>query len=160
MTPTVVVRRVVATPVRSAAQAWTAIADLVAPRGTTDRQELDRVAGIAMSLIAEETMRDSPIVVHGVGPRLRVYCLYDDEAILGEDASENALSWSPTDGNWAMSLPSPSEDLSWVQQALARVSSRVTARDKAEAAPGDTREENQQASADLGTVDREAFLRP
>jgi hypothetical protein len=41
-----------------------------------------------MSLIAAEAMRDSPIVVHGVGPRLRVYCLYDDEAILGEGVSD------------------------------------------------------------------------
>lgn len=160
MTATVVVRRVAATPARSAAEAWAIIADLVAPRDSTARQELDRAAGMAMSLIAAEAMRESPIVVHGVGPRLRVYCLYDDEAILGEGASEDVLSWCPTDGDWAMSLPCPSEDLSWVQAALARVSVRITVRDQAESAPSETQEQTRLASRELGPVNLEAFLRP
>ena len=107
MTGTVVVRRVVATPGRPAAMAWKVIADLVAPPGSAAREEINAVAGIAISLIAAESMRDSAIVVHGVGPRLRVYCLYDDDAILAEGSSEDLLAWCPTNGDWAMSLPCP-----------------------------------------------------
>jgi hypothetical protein len=157
MTATIVVRRVAATPARSAAEAWLVIADLVASRGSAARQELDRVAGIAMSLVAAEAMRDSPIVVQGAGPRLRVYCLYDDEAILGEGASEDPLSWCPTDSDWAMSLPCLPEDLSWVQAALSRISTRIIARDPTEAGSSDTTPGK--ARDDLGPVDVEAFLR-
>ena len=160
MTATVIVRRIAATHARSAAQAWTVIADLVSPQGSAARQELNRAAGIAMSLIAAEAMRDSPIVVHGTGPRLRVYCLYDDEAILGEGASEDALSWCPTEGDWAMSLPCPAEDLSWVQAALARASARITARDQEEAALSETQPQTRKAHDELGPVDVKAFLRP
>lgn len=113
MTAAVVARHVAATPARPAAEAWRVITNIVTFPGPA-RQELERCAGIAMSLIAAEAMRDSPIVVHGVGPRLRIYCLYDEEAILGEGLNEDSLSWCPTDGNWAMSLPCSSEDLSWV----------------------------------------------
>jgi hypothetical protein len=160
MTATVVVRRIAATPARSAAQAWAVIVDLVAPQGSAARQELDRAAGIAMSLIAAEAMRDSPIMVHGAGPRLRVYCVYDDESILGEGASEAALSWCPTDGDWAMSLPSPPEDLLWVQAALARASSRITARDHDEVAPSEPQQQTRRANDELGPVGVEAFLQP
>lgn len=159
MSQTVVVRRIAATPARPAAEAWGVIVDLLAPRGSIARQELDRAAGVAMSLIAGEAMRDSPIVVHGVGPRLRLYCLYDDEAILGEGVSEDPLAWCPTDGDWAMSLPCPSEDLAWVGPALARVSSRITVRDQTEAAPSEGQEQASRAGADLSPVDVEAFLR-
>ena len=38
-------------------------------------------------------MRNSPVVVHGVGPRLRVYCVYDEDAILEEGVSEEPLAW-------------------------------------------------------------------
>jgi len=157
---TVVVRRVAATPARSAAEAWGVIADLVAPQGKAARQELERVAGIVISLVAAEAMRDSPVVVRGVGPRLRVYCLYDDEAILGEATSEDVLSWCPTDGDWAMSVPCPPDDLSWVQAALARVSARITARDQDKAAPSETPEPTREARDALDPVDMEAFLRP
>lgn len=159
MTTTVVARKVAATPARPAAEAWRVITDLVTLPGPA-RQELQRCAGIAMSLIAEEAMRDSPIVIYGTGPRLRIYCLYDEEAILGEGQNEDALSWCPTDGNWAMSLPCPSEDLPWVTAALARSSSRVTARDLAEVAPTGGGEQASAARGELGVVDLGAFLRP
>lgn len=161
MTATVVVRRVVATPGRPAAAAWQVIADLVAAIGSAARAEFNSVAGIAISLIAAESMRASPIVVYGVGPRLRVYCLYDDEAILGEGASEDPLAWCPTDGDWAMSLPCPPDDLSWVQEALADQSDRITARDHGERAPSEpNHSHSKDGVAHSEDVDVEAFLRP
>ena len=164
MNQTIVVRRIAATPARPAAEAWGVIVGLLAPPSSAASAELGRVAGVAMSLIAAEAARHSPIVVHGVGPRLRVYCLYGDEAVLGEGASEEPLASCPTEGEWAMSLPCPPEDLSWVVPALARasarVTARVTARDLAEAAPSETPAQPRTANGELDPVDVEAFLRP
>jgi hypothetical protein len=100
------------------------------------------------------------IVVWGVGPRLRVYAVHDEDAMLGENVFEDPLTWCPTDGEWAMSLPCPKEDLSWVQASLARSSKRVTVRELGAAAldePSDGAEWTTQAH---GSVDLEAFLRP
>jgi hypothetical protein len=160
MSTTVVVRRVAATPARSAAEAWEVIADLVAPQGSATRQELDQVAGITMSLIAAEAMRGSPIVVIGRGPRVRIYCLYDDEAILGEGTSEDSLAWRLDDNEWTMSLPCPPEDLTWVQPELARVSTHITARDMTETGPpAELPQDESQAKTGPNTINREAFLR-
>lgn len=160
MNSTVVVRRIAATPARSAADAWQVIAELVAPRGSAARRELDQLAGIASALIAAEALRENPLVIHGAGPRLRMYCLYDDDAVLGEGVMEDVLPWCPTQGNWAMSLPCLAEDLEWMQAALARISTRVTIRDAAEAVSvSDAGEERSPLSTE-GTIDKEAFLRP
>ncbi len=159
MSGTVVARRIVATPARSAADAWAVIVDIVTIEGSSARRELDRAAGIMMSLIAAEATKDSAIVIHGVGPRLRLYCLYDDEAVLGEGASEDQLHWCPTDGDWRMSVPCPRDDLSWVQKALPQVSTRITARDLSEPGPAEEGDEMLKATGDLGPVAVEAFFR-
>ena len=160
MSQTVVVRRVAATPARSAGEAWAVIVGLIASADSQARRELDGVAGIVMSLIADEAMRGSPIIVRGVGPRVRIYCIYDSEAILGEGVSEAALAVYPTGGEWLMSLPCPREDLVWVQNALATASTRITARDLAEPAPPEPVGAATQGGDDLGPLDVEAFLRP
>ena len=161
MTGTVVVRRVVATPGRPAAMAWAVIADLLATQNSAARGELNAVAGIAISLIAAEAMSESPMVVHGVGPRLRVYCLYGEEAMLAEGTSEEPLPWCPTDGDWKMSLPCPPEDLSWVQAALANRSDRIKARDWSTRAPSkDETNRSSMVAANSNTIDVDAFLRP
>ena len=159
MSATIVVRRIAATPVRSAAETWDFIASLLAPAGSEARQELDHVGGIAASLIAAEAPRDSAIVVAGIGARLRIYCLYDEAAIVGDEASEEALSWDPTDGDWAMSLPCNADDLAWVKAALAQQSTRITARDLAEAAPSDLTDVDKSKRIELGPVNAEAFFR-
>ena len=96
-----------------------------------DRPELLAVAGIAASIIADQAPRDAPIAVMCDGPRTRIYCLYDDEAIDGSDANEDALGYSPLNGNWSISLPCLADDLSWVQGALKKHTSRIVARDVA-----------------------------
>ena len=160
MSPTVIARRVAATPVRPAAEAWDIIVGLITLEGTPARAELASVSGAGMSLVAAEAMREAPIVVWGVGPRLRVYAVYDEDAILGEGLSEDPLTWCPTDGEWAMSLPCPKEDLNWVQASLARSSKRVTARDLSEAVPEEATDGAKRTTEPRGTVDLEAFLRP
>ena len=122
-----IARRIRATPERPATEAWEVIVGLISEPGSAARKELDAVSGIASCLIADETPKDSPILVAGVGPRLRIYCLYDEAAVTGEDADETALSWNPTDGNWKMWFPAAREDLDWVQRELAKRGSRIVA---------------------------------
>jgi hypothetical protein len=122
-----IVRRIRATPERPATEAWEVIVGLISEPESAARKELAAVSGVASCLIADETPKDSPIVVAGVGPRLRIYCLYEEDTVTGEDADETALSWNPTDGNWKMWFPAAREDLDWVQRELAKRGSRIVA---------------------------------
>ena len=90
--------------------------------------ELLAVAGIAASIIAEQTPKNEAIVVTCDGPRTRIYCTYDDDAIDGSGANEDALGFDPLKGDWRMSLPCPKDDLAWVQAALKKHGGRITAR--------------------------------
>jgi hypothetical protein len=155
---TVVARRFVSIPGRSASATWSAISQLLAPEpDSAAAAELRSVAGVAASLISREAMT-SPIVVWDAGPRVRIYCLYNDDAVEGNDANETALSFDPTDGEWYMSLPCPEEDLSWVQNALKNKSKRITARDM-EMALDSEEEESSKSSAAETVVDLEAFFK-
>ncbi len=115
---TVVARRFRANPARTASQVWEAIASLVCGDAAEAKADFLQVTGVAASLIADEALRESPLVIAGTGPRLRVYCLYDDDALDAEEANEDALSWSPTETGWKAYLPCPTVDLSWVSAAL------------------------------------------
>jgi hypothetical protein len=154
---TVVGRVVRATPHRSAFEAWEVIVSLLAPNGGAARDELMKIAGIATSLIASEAPKDDKMVVWGGGPRVRISCIYDEDAITGDNASETKLARSPTDNDWSMSLPCPEDDLRWVQAALARKSTRITVRKLGEKLDTDADEDSGATSA---TIDKEAFLRP
>jgi hypothetical protein len=155
----VVARRIRSVPERSAVSTWEFIVDMLAPKDGKARQELQRVGGIASSIIASESPRESPIIIIGKGPRVRIYCLYDDNAVSGDNASESALAHCPTDDDWTLSLPSEADDLEWLAEALRKKSTRITVRDKAETnvdADGKA-ESNQSQSAT--TINLEAFFR-
>ena len=118
------------TPQRDALQTWTAIIDLLTQGKTgAARSELLAVAGVAASVIADQAPKEAAIVATCDGPRTRIYCLYDDDAIEGSDAKEDALGFDPLKGDWRISLPCLLEDLAWVEGALKQHSSRITARD-------------------------------
>jgi hypothetical protein len=154
---TTVARRIIAAPARPASEAWAVMADLLAPERDGDAwRELMSVTGIASSLIADEAFNESPAVVRGSGPRVRIYCLYGEEAISGDGANEAALAFNPTEGDWRMSLPCPPDDLEWVRAALAKKSTRITARGVGE----DVSEEHSdvQKSERGFALDREAFF--
>lgn len=127
---TTVVRRTFrSTPERDAWMTWIAIVDLLThEEESVARTELLAVAGVAASIIADHAVSDAPIVVTCDGPRTRIYCLYDEDAIDGSDAKEDPLGFDPLKGNWNVSLPCSSEDLAWVQGALNQHSDRITAR--------------------------------
>ncbi|HTQ38189.1 MAG TPA: hypothetical protein VMJ32_04130 [Pirellulales bacterium] len=126
---TVMVRRVASTPERTASGTWQMIMELLAPDPMSDaRTELAKASGVACSSISSEATEDAAIVVWGGGPRVRVYCVFGDDAISGDTVNEDALPKSPTEDDWKMSIPCPPEDLQWSQAKLTSVSSRISAR--------------------------------
>ena len=153
----VVARRIRATPERSASETWRVIVDLLAPGNGSARVELMSIEGIASSIISTESPKDSPIVVKGEGPRIRIYCLFDDDAVSGDDANESALAECPTAGDWTMSLPVEKEDVEWMKSALANKTKKVTVREKSQSVDDNT--DNQQAKSSAPSINMEAFLR-
>lgn len=127
---TVVRRTFTSTPGRDASSTWAAIVDLLTQGRTgAARTELLAVSGIAASVITDQAPKGSPITVTCDGPRTRIYCLYDDDAIDGSDTNEDPLGYDPLEGDWRISLPCLADDLDWVQRALKKHSNRITARD-------------------------------
>lgn len=157
---TVVSRTFRSVPHRDAHATWTAIVDLLTKGQLTPaRNELLSVAGIASSLITDQAPKDAAIIVTCDGPRTRIYCLYDDDAIDGSNASEGSLGFDPLHGEWQVSLPCPLDDLAWVASALKKHSTRVTARDIALATTSEDKAAAPASQAAL-TLDPKGFLRP
>lgn len=156
---TVASRTIRSVPHRDAHATWTAIIALLTQgRRGTAYAELVAVSGIATSLIADQALKDAAIVVTCDGPRTRMYCTYDEDAIDGADANEDSLGFDPLRGDWHISLPCPADDLSWVQRALAAQSTRITARDL-EAATGTGETDKSTATGSL-VLDIKGFLGP
>jgi hypothetical protein len=154
---TVIRRCFGATPARDTHQTWLAVVDMLT-RGQVGaiREELLAVAGVAASLIGEQAPLQAPIVATCDGPRTRIYCIYDEDAIEGSDANEEPLGYDPLKGDWALSLPCPSEDLAWVTAALKSHSSRITARDQSEGTSVAATEDT--SAAEGLTLDLKGFL--
>ena len=153
----VIARRFVSIPERNAIATWKAISALLASDPTSPPAcELASVAGIACSLITREAMT-SPLVVYGSGPRVRVYCLYNEDAIEGDDANESALSFDATAGDWKLSLPCPADDLTWVQNSLKSKSTRISARDMTTQVEDES--DNDAPESSGSNVDLEAFFK-
>lgn len=127
---TVVKRVVCSTPKRDSVETWDKVVEMLTQgKQGAARNELIAIAGVAASIITEKAPKDSAITVTCNGPRTRIYCLYDEDAIDGSDAKEDALGYDPLAGDWALSLPCPADDLVWVQRSLKAKSVRITARD-------------------------------
>ncbi len=151
------VRRGIASiPVRTAAETWQAVVDLITGAGSVDAATLKAAASVMESLIADEHAATVPIVVKGNGPRLVIYCLYNENAMeAGKDIDK--LNWVPTAGDWAMTAPCEAEDVSWMNKTLKERAPRIAAHDVADE-PDDSEEEaGAQDSAlkiDWGALDR------
>lgn len=156
---TVASRVVRSSPHRDTAGTWDLIVDLLTQgeQGAA-RTELMLVAGVASSIIAERAPQAAAIVATCDGPRTRIYCLYDDDAIDGADAKEDSLGYEPLKGDWAVSLPCSADDLAWVQCALKAKSSRITARDQSTKL-GESESESADAKSQGLTLNVEAFLK-
>jgi len=126
---TVISRRVAATPLRTSSEVWELMCQLLAPDSASlARGVLDRATGVACSSIASEVLKGDAVVVYGSGPRIRLYCLYDEDAMAGEDASEGSLPECPTTGDWRMSIPVPEEDFDWCAKAIKACAPYITVR--------------------------------
>jgi len=141
-----------------ASQTWEKIIALLAPDDKSPaRAELMAASGIGASVIASEATAADAIVVHGDGPQIRIYCLFSDDAIVGDGMNEDSLVSVPTVGEWEMSIPCPAEDLDWIQKKLKSCSSRITAR----AVGSDVLDQTKNLSAKSveAAVDLEEFLK-
>jgi len=154
---TVVARRFVARPVRTAGETWAAITNLICETDRSAAAEFLNVSGIVSSLIADEALRNDPFVLVGSGPRLRVYCLYDEDAISADEKNEDALTWKPTEKEWKAFLPCASEDIGWVTEALKKQSSRFFAYDIAKGIGEETEVTKKSQSSDM-TINTEGFM--
>ena len=157
---TTIARTFASIPTRSAVETWQGIVDLIAPDPrSAARRDLTVVAGIACSVITDEALRSpSPAVIYGAGPRVRVYCVYGEDALEGEDLNEEPLRFVPTDGDWYMSLPCLEDDLRWVTAALRKRSTRVRARAIGSDVDEDQHVE-QERQARWPIIDPDAFFR-
>jgi hypothetical protein len=152
---TVVARKIAAIPERSASEAWSVITGILSKYGTTGRAELEAIAGIGSSLISDESFRDSPAIVSGNGPQVRVYCIYGEDSASGDGVKEDALTFEATAGDWSVSLPCHEDDLDWVSRELKKKSKRITARDLAQ--DGDAKSARAVGAVAV-EIDVEAFL--
>jgi hypothetical protein len=124
---TVVRRDFRSIPYRDAASTWVAIVELLASsqENLENKKELEAVAGIVCSVIADKGPSSSPIVVTCDGPRTRIYCIYDDDALDTSNGNESKLGFDALEGEWLMSLPVEQEDFDWVKTALKKHSNRI-----------------------------------
>ncbi len=152
----VIARRIRATPERSAVETWKFIVNLISATSSGVRRELEAATGVAACMIADETPGVAPIIVAGCGPRLRIYCLYGEDAITGESSNEAEVTWNPTAEEWTLWLPAPSEAIGWVRAELAKCGRRILAYDPEEEEPSTT--PKREGLAELGT-NIEAFKR-
>lgn len=127
---TVASRTFRSTPHRDATETWKAIVRLLTQGKDNDAaRELDAVTGIASSVIIDQAPKTAPIIVTCQGPRTRIYCLFDEDALDESAANEDSLGYDPLNDIWHVSLPCQKDDLAWVQRALKRHGNRITARD-------------------------------
>lgn len=160
MSNATVVKRVVrGSPHRDSVETWDFVVDLLTQgKSGAKRDELLSVAGIASSILTEMAPKDAAIVVECKGPRTRIYCLYNEDAIDGSDAKEDSLGFDPLEGEWSISLPCPKDDLAWVERALKSKSTRITARDMDSKLGTDSTEDAKKAAADF-SFDTSEFLK-
>lgn len=141
---TVIARRFAASPVRVAGDVWDAIVNALTSDSVV-KTELNKVKSFASSVIADQTPEQSAITVIGAGPRLRIYCIYGEDAI-GDDVSEDSSNWNIfSSGDWQIHFPVPKEELEWARKTLKGISSKFEAYEAGEAI-SDTRAESNSAA--------------
>jgi hypothetical protein len=153
-----VARRFCSIPSRLSSATWKAISELICQNSSAAAAEFLKVSGIASSLVNDKLFAGNPMVVKNKGPRLRIYCIYDENAITGEDKNEEPLSWSPTAGEWQVFLPCTEEELSETTQALAAKSANFTVYNVKNGIPEEGEDGiGESANSLTGSIDWEAF---
>ena len=122
-------RDVVSVPVRTPAETWDTICEMVSKADSTARAELRAAANVAVGLIAQAATQADPAVFSGNGPQVLIYTLHDDEAIEADLDDEQPLVQYVADGDWTASLPADPTDVEWAARALKKVSTHITVRE-------------------------------
>lgn len=124
---TVVARRFTASPARTSTETWDAITSLVEAHDSKAAKEFRGLRNLAASLINSEASAKEPIVISGAGPRVKIYCLFGDDAIDAEDSCEDALVQNPfSSSDWHVYLPCPDDEMKWMEPAVKNSSTRFT----------------------------------
>ena len=148
-------RDIASVPARSARDTWRAIVDLVTGSDTVDRDQLDAAASIMESVIADEQPASVPIVFKGAGPRVVVYCLYDEDAMeAGHDI--DPLITNPTAGDWRATALCENDDVDWMNRSLKERAPRILVHAADEAFPDGDETENVAANfqIDWGSLEK------
>jgi hypothetical protein len=125
----VIARRVAAIPVRTSAETWQAIIDLLAPTGSAAHRELTAITSVAAILIAEEYTSQAPIVIMpAAGARIRVHTVHGMDAIEAIGEETPLYGGGLTQPGWRMSLPCGADDLDDITAELAAIPA-ITVRD-------------------------------
>lgn len=144
-------------PLRTAGETWQAIVELITGPDSVDRAALQNVASVMETLIADEQPAAVPIVVKGSGPRLLIYCLYQEKAMEAGLAIDD-LSWNPTGGDWAITAPGEEADVAWMNRSLQKRTPRITVHPADEPPAGDEDQEVAKAGdaldIDWGVLDK------
>lgn len=157
---TVFQRTIKASPERLSSEVWELICSLVAPDASSAaRKDLDKVAGLAGTIISARYPLNDGIVIYGGGPRVRFYCIYDEAAASGDGAKEEKLAASPTDGDWKMSFPCGKDDLEWLKKGHKDMPARFSIRALGESVEGDEKIESGARSPATGAINVDAFLK-
>jgi hypothetical protein len=152
----VVSRTIVSNPERTSVETWAKITEIICAQSTDAKVEFAKVSNITASLLSEEFMKDYSMIMKGAGSQLRVYCLYGEDAVTSEDASEDALSWDITAKDWKVFLPCSKEELSWYEKALSGLSDKFKVYDLSDGLNKDEYYSNANTNAEF-KVDEEAF---
>lgn len=147
-----VARRFLASPARLSSTAWQTISDLITKGDSAAASEFASVKGIASSLINDQAFENHPLVVKNKGPRLRIYCLYGEDAISAEDKNEEALSWSPTAAEWHAFLPCLPDEVDEMKKLAAGKSKKFTIYNVEAGIPDDEAEEEKVAAETANTT--------
>ena len=118
-------RDIASIPLRSASETWSAIVTLVTGNGSADRDQLNAAASVMESLIADEQPAIAHIVFKGCGPRVLIYCLYDEDA-MEAGPTIDSLNTNPTAGDWRMTAPCEEDDVDWMNSTLNERAPRMT----------------------------------
>ena len=118
-------RNIASIPVRSAQETWCDIVDLVTGPDTVNRDQFEIAASIMESLVADEQPTSVPIVIKGAGPRVVIYCLYNEDALDAGPKLDRLVS-NPTAGDWCATAPCESEDVDWMNDYLKQRAPRIT----------------------------------
>ena len=118
-------RDIASVPARSARETWDVIVNLVTGDETVDGGQFEAARSVMECLIADEQPANVPIVFKGGGPRVLIYCQYNEDA-MDAGLEIESLNDIPTAGDWRMTAPCEREDKEWMNNSLKQRAPRVS----------------------------------